>query len=70
MDTLVLIYSLLGIIKKDFSQDVYHEQVEGLKLSDKARELSLKIPGGSAMYERKRWLHIPALTHRDLFREK
>lgn len=61
-DNQVLVYSLLGIIKKDGQskdQFDFKEQIEGLKISQKAQELSAEIPGGAVMYERKKWLIIP-----------
>ena len=61
-DNQVLVYSLLGIIKKDGQskdQFDFKEQIEGLKISQKAQELSAEIPGGQVMYERKKWLIIP-----------
>jgi hypothetical protein len=53
---------LLGIIKKDWQskdQFDFKEQIEGLKISQRAQELSAEIPGGAVMYERKKWLIIP-----------
>lgn len=58
-DTIVLVYSLLGILKQDSKN--HKEQIEGLKLNEKAKEMSMDIPGGALMYERRKWLFVPNL---------
>lgn len=71
-DNQVLAYSLLGFIKKegktkDDEKFDFKEQIEGLKLQQRAQELSSEIPGGAVMYERKKWLIIPDVTSQDIF---
>lgn len=52
-DTQVLCLSVLAAAKKG--------TVEGLRLSEQAREMSGQVPGGSVMYERRQWLQLPSL---------
>ena len=52
-DTQVLALSVLGAAKKG--------SAEGLRLSERARELSGQVPGGSALFERRQWLQVPSL---------
>ncbi len=59
---------MLGLVKKAMGK-TQQEQIEGLKLQDKAKEVSQAIPGGAVMFERKKWLLIPKLTSQDMFRE-
>ena len=69
IDTRVLVYSLLGMLKKSLGK-TQQERIEGMKLQDKAKEISHNIPGGAVMFERKKWLLIPKLTSRDMFRDE
>lgn len=52
-DTQVLALSVLGMARKG--------TVEGLKLQEQAREISERVPGGSALYERRQWLQLPSV---------
>lgn len=56
-DTKMLTYSLLGIIKSSNKKD-HEEHVEGLKLMEKARDLSSEM---GTLYERKKWMAIPEI---------
>jgi hypothetical protein len=69
IDNRVLVYSLLGMLKKSIGK-TQQEKIEGMKLQDKAKEISHNIPGGAVMFERKKWLLIPKLTSRDIFRDE
>ena len=69
IDNRVLVYSLLGMLKKSIGKTQL-ERIEGMKLQDKAKEISHNIPGGAVMFERKKWLLIPKLTSRDMFRDE
>jgi hypothetical protein len=69
IDNRVLVYSLLGMLKKSIG-NTQQERIEGMKLQDKAKEISHNIPGGAVMFERKKWLLIPKLTSRDMFRDE
>lgn len=69
IDNRVLVYSLLGMLKKSIGK-TQQERIEGMKLQDKAKEISHNIPGGAVMFERKKWLLIPKLTSRDMFRDE
>ena len=54
-DTLMLLNSLLGILKKQSAD--HNEQIEGMKMLEKAKELSDEA--GGSLLERKKWLMIP-----------
>lgn len=69
IDNRVLVYSLLGMLKKSLGK-TQQERIEGMKLQDRAKEISHNIPGGAVMFERKKWLLIPKLTSRDMFRDE
>jgi len=69
VDNRVLVYSLLGLLKKAQGKN-QAEQIEGIKLQDRAKEISHNIPGGAVMFERKKWLLIPKLTSKDMFRDE
>jgi hypothetical protein len=69
IDNRVLVYSLLGMLKKSIGK-TQQEKIEGMKLQDRAKEISHNIPGGAVMFERKKWLLIPKLTSRDMFRDE
>ena len=69
VDNRVLVYSLLGMLKKSIGK-TQQERIEGMKLQDRAKEISHNIPGGAVMFERKKWLLIPKLTSRDMFRDE
>ena len=69
VDNRVLVYSLLGLLKKAQGKS-QSDQIEGIKLQDRAKEISHSIPGGAAMFERKKWLLIPKLTSKDMFRDE
>ena len=40
----------------------YKEQIKGLRIAEKAKEISQEIPGGAVHYERRKWLFIPKIT--------
>lgn len=49
IDTRVLVMSLLGLLKKSTESKtggIHKEQIEGLKLAERATEMSSDIPGG------------------------
>ena len=69
IDNRVLVYSLLGMLKKSIGK-TQQEKIEGMKLQDRAKEISHNIPGGAVMFERKKLLLIPKLTSRDMFRDE
>ena len=52
-DTHVLALSVLAMARKG--------TVEGLRLEERAREISGQVPGGSALYERRQWLQLPTV---------
>jgi hypothetical protein len=60
-DILVLATSLLGLIKKDALD--FKDQIDGLKLQERAKELSDELPGGSTLFERRKWLNLPTITN-------
>jgi len=53
-DIKLLIHSLLGILKKNYSQ-THEEHIEGIRLIDSTRALSEEI---KLLYERMQWLQI------------